>query len=145
MKPADENCGRYQDDSEIKRIVERFEACEFSVDEFKHADHLTVALWYLAHLPHTAAITRMRDSLVRFTAHHQVTGYHETITLFWMKLVSAFLKQADRSEPLHVKANRMLKSFASSKLILEYYSETLLYSTTAKTDWVDPDLKAIGS
>ena len=77
----------YRDISEIETVVHNFEACAYSTAEFTHARHLAVAAWYLHTLSPDAALDRVRQSLLRFTAHHGVKGYHETITRFWMILV----------------------------------------------------------
>ena len=50
----------YRDENEIRRVVERFERCDFALPEFTHARHLTVACWYLCTLSREEAMERMR-------------------------------------------------------------------------------------
>ncbi len=78
----------YSSFAEIETVVRGFESCRIQPSQFNHRAHLTVALWYLSQgeLPQQAAI-RMRVSLQRFLNHHNIKGYNETMTLFWMRLL----------------------------------------------------------
>ena len=53
-------------EGEIRAIVQRFEGCDFRIEEFTHARHLTVAAWYLMKFPPDDARVRMRTGLLRF-------------------------------------------------------------------------------
>src|ERR1700747_420310 len=85
----------YCNEDAIREVVEKFETCIYAPEEFIHARHLTVAAWYLCRLPEDVALHRMRQSLLRFTAHHGKQGYHETITRFWMLLIAEHLRRQD--------------------------------------------------
>src|ERR671916_1485783 len=113
---------RFTETGEIERLVENFEACTLAPAEFDHGAHLAVALWYLSELPAPLAEERMRAGLRRYTAHHNAEAmYNETITLFWLKLVRHFLARADSTHPLAERANKLLTTNNSSKLVFEYY------------------------
>lgn len=102
----------YQSEAEIKTIVRAFEACETGKDEFKHRDHLVVAVWYLQTLERDAALDRMRSGLLRFLDHHRVTRqtYSETITVFWIDRVAQRLKEFGPEISLVEKCNRIVES-----------------------------------
>ena len=80
---------------EIERVVRGFETCETDADEFKHKDHLVVAVWYVHNLGRDAALDRMREGLMRFLDHHQVDPkkYSEEITRFWIERVAKRLDE----------------------------------------------------
>ncbi len=147
MKSEDERRKRYSCEREIKELVESFESCTISREEFDHGAHLAVALWYLARLPYAAAEARMRAGLHRYTAHHNAqANYNETLTLFWLKLVRHFLARANiaaNKRPLDELADELLAAHGSSKLAFEYYSRALVQTPEAKTAWVEPDLKPL--
>ena len=84
----------YQSEAEIQNVVRGFETCETGADDFKHADHLVVAAWYVHTLGRDAALDRMRAGLIRFLAHHEVDPkkYSETITVFWIDAIDEKLK-----------------------------------------------------
>jgi hypothetical protein len=134
---------RYQDDREIEEVVTRFERCEFALEEFTHARHLTVACWYLCTLPPDQALARMRDGLQRFITHHQKQGYHETITRFWMELLEHYLCQCPSEAALVSKVNQAIQRFASKDVLFSYYSRECVMSDAARTAWIAPDLRPI--
>ncbi len=133
----------YSDEGEIRAIVQRFEGCDFRIEEFTHARHLTVAAWYLMEFPPDDARVRMRTGLLRFLEHHGKQGYHETITRFWMELIGSFLRpMPDGVSPVN-KVNRVLKQYGRKGVLFEYYTRELVMSDVAKGEWVEPDLKVI--
>lgn len=133
----------FQTVAEIEMVVRAFEACTVAPEAFSHRAHLTVALWYLAHASASEATERMRRGLQRFITHHGKQGYHETITLFWLKLVRHFLDQAAANRPLPELANELLARFGDSQFLFAHYSRELVHTATAKTTWVEPDLRPL--
>jgi hypothetical protein len=127
-------------DVELTRALERGE-----IKDFHHASHLHVAWVYLTESSSVQqAAKKMRNTLRRFAV---VAGkpekYHETITLFWVHLLSR-AQAASRAERLEdvVHANPQLleKNFP-----LAYYSTERLFSDEARTSWVEPDLKLLST
>jgi hypothetical protein len=125
-------------DVELTRALERGE-----IKDFHHASHLHLAWVYLAESSSVQqAAKKMRNTLRRFAAAAgKPEKYHETITLFWVHLLSR-AQAASRAERLEdvVHANPQLleKNFP-----LAYYSTERLFSDEARTSWVEPDLKLL--
>jgi hypothetical protein len=82
-------------EQEIESVVRGFETCETRADDFKHKDHLVVAVWYVHNLGREAALERVRAGLLRFLAHHEVDPkkYSEEITRFWIERVAERLEE----------------------------------------------------
>jgi hypothetical protein len=139
--------GSYADEGEIERIVRGFESCATPPAEFTHAAHLTVAFHYLhrSRLTVPAAAKRMRAGLYRFLDHHHIdrAKYHETITIFWLKLVRNFLDGADTTLPPASLANELIELCGDTKVIFDHYSKERLSSEEARKAWVEPDLKPL--
>lgn len=133
----------YATDREIEEVVGKFEGCQFALEEFTHARHLTVACWYLCTMSPEAALSRMRDGLLRFIGHHGKQGYHETITRFWLELLRSSLLQASPKAQLMDKVNNTLKRFTNKDVLFMYYSRERVMSEAAKANWVEPDLRRI--
>lgn len=131
----------YADEGEVEELVRGFENFTPPPQGFGHAEHLTVALWYLARLPASEAAGRMREGLRRFAAHHGSNLYHETVTLFWLRVVGAFLLREGRGRALDELANLLAASHADKQLIYDYYSRQLIETDEAKRSPVEPDLK----
>ena len=125
-------------DVELTRALERGE-----LKDFHHASHLHVAWVYLAEsLSVRQAANKMRNTLRRFAAAAgKQEKYHETITIFWVHLLSR-AQLANRAERLEdiVHANPQL---LEKNFILAYYSAERLFSDEARTSWVEPDLKPL--
>jgi hypothetical protein len=125
-------------DVELTRALERGE-----IKDFHHASHLHVAWVYLTESSSVQqAAKKTRNTLRRFAAAAgKPEKYHETITLFWVHLLSR-AQAASRAERLEdvVHANPQLleKNFP-----LAYYSTERLFSDEARTSWVEPDLKLL--
>jgi hypothetical protein len=134
--------GYYNSQSEIEAVVQGFENCETAKDSFSHQSHLTMAVYYLHSSRVDQATESMRAGLLRFLDHHGVgrQKYHESLTIFWMRLVQAFLND-DEKKSLLEQANSVIEAFADSKLVFEYYTRELLMSDEARKNWVEPDLK----
>lgn len=137
----------YDNEMAIQAVVEGFETCETAGDGFTHADHLAVGAWYLRYNTELAALEKMRRGLLRFLTYHGegVQKYNETITLFWLKRVDAYLASLAEELTWYDRVNRMVEALGNSKLVFEYYSPELLQSKEAKGSWVEPDLKPLGS
>ena len=133
--------GRRVGDEEIARLAEEFEAC--AVEKFGHAEHLTIALWYLARLPEAEARGRVRAGLMKLAAPDGDGRYNETMTIFWLRAVAAFLRGAGRDLPLPVLRQRLVSRFPAARAVFDYYSPGRLNSHEAKTAWVEPDLKPL--
>lgn len=135
----------FKDEKEIGELVRAFETCEIHPAEFKHYQHLAVALWYLRHHPYEAASEKMRSGIQRLAAAYSKSGYHETITVFWLRVVHGFVLKADSRATIFDLANNLASEYGHKNVIAEYYSEELLASVKAKNEWVEPDLKALES
>jgi hypothetical protein len=139
----------YRTEAEIEEIVQRFETCSYTPEEFLHARHLTVAAWYFLRLDNRAAEERMRAGLLKFTRHHGKNGYHETITEFWLRRVAHHVrherKSRDSIAPVNEIVNAIVERLSDKNLIDKHFSRELLGSADAKARWVAPDLAPLTS
>lgn len=94
---------------DIEKVVRGFETCETAAGEFKHKDHLVVAVWYVHNLGREAALDRMREGLLRFLGHHQVDPkkYSEETTRLWIERVAQRLDELGNTTMVE-KCNNVL-------------------------------------
>lgn len=132
-----------KDDDEIERLVEEFESGALPPSEFKHRAHLAVALRYETAFERDEPLARMRRSVKRYIERNGIDPnlYNETLTSFWMRRVRAFVRRAPEGRPLHVLARMLFDECGDSRLVRDYYSETLINSEEARRGFVEPDLK----
>lgn len=133
----------YKSDDEIRTLVSAFEACSFHPSEFRHYQHLTVALWYVWHLSPEEASVKMREGIHRLAERYGKMGYHETITVFWLRIVASFVSGHRAKGKLNETANALIDRCNDKELIGQFYSAELLATDKAKAEWVEPDLKAL--
>jgi hypothetical protein len=101
---------RYESEDEIENMVRAFEACETGADDFHHAQHLAVAVWYLHTMNRDAALDRMRAGLLRFLDHYEgdTSKYRETITVFYIDKIIEKLNELGPEVSVVEKCNKIL-------------------------------------
>jgi hypothetical protein len=121
------------------KLVHAVESCTLDA-EFHHADHVRLAWIYLRMMPMAEAEERMAAILRRYSAHKgKPDRYHHTMTLAWMRLVSA--ARCATPEPiLFEEFIAAHPDLAQATALSKYYSGELLEIPAARTGWVAPDL-----
>lgn len=135
----------FASDAEAATLVRRFEAGELQPSEFKHAAHLTVALWHVSRLPPGEALDAVRRSILNFLGRHSIdpSVYHETMTVFWVRRVAAFARSAGGPLPFFELANALAAECSDPRLVFDYFSKLLIDSGEARGRWVEPDLRPL--
>ena len=133
----------FKNDEEVSNLVKAFETCTIHPADFRHYMHLAVALWYLRHFSYEDASQKVRKGIKRLAAAYGKTGYHETITLFWLEMVRRFVLNGHSGDRIFDLANKLASEYGNKNLIADYYSGETLNSERAKKEWVEPDLKSV--
>jgi hypothetical protein len=139
----------YQAIQEIERLVRSFENRQLPRSQWTHQAHLMVALWYLIHHPQSEAIERIQSGIRRYNQamgieSTKTSGYHETMTLFWIyKIQEVLLQEESVHESTVALWNQVLQRCSNPKLPLQYYSPNRLMSWQARSTWVEPDLRPL--
>ena len=133
---------------EILALVRGFEDCTLAREHWTHSAHLTVALWNLLQYDWPEAVARVRLGINRYNAAHGIHatptgGYHETLTLFWLRRVRAFLEGGRNEARSLVSLANELAATADKSLPLAHYTRERLFSPEARATWVEPDLKPL--
>lgn len=136
---------RFKTEEEIAKIVSTFEDATISRDNWKHAEHLIVALVYLEHNDLSVATEKMRAGIFNLLTNgfgvdlEKEMPYHETITVFWMRTVFAF-SLMNKELPLLERANSLVEAF-DKDYPLEFYSREKLFCDEARTNFIEPDIR----
>lgn len=139
---------KYQSVSEIESLIAAFESCTLPRSEWNHHAHLIVALWYLTRYEEAEAVNKVRSRIQFYNSANSIkttldSGYHETITIFWLKVVSRYLLYAPEQISILDIANKLIDIYGDNGLPLQYYSRDRLMSWEARISWVEPDLQVI--
>ena len=135
---------KYKTEDEILELVRSFENATIGRDEWKHAEHLIVALYYVSHHDLETATEKMRSGILHLLAKgfgvdlEKEMPYHETITVFWMRTVLGFKLTANGSSMVET-ANELAERF-DKDFPLRFYSRERLFSDEARAKFVEGDL-----
>lgn len=134
---------KYTDEKEIKLLVEAFENGTISEADWHHAEHLTVALFYLSNHDFETALTKMRDGIFNFLSTLGVdltkeNPYHETLTVFWMRTVDEFRHSKNGCSMVEI-CNGLTEKF-DKDYPLHFYSRERLFSDDARARFLEGDI-----
>lgn len=133
---------------EVLELIRGFESGALPHAQWTHKAHLTVACWYLVCYPEPEATQRIRAGIQSYNEAHGILttkerGYHETITLFWVRMIRHYLSKATLECSLVHLLNDLLNRYADKELPFEYYSRDRLMSWEARAGIVEADLKPL--
>ena len=139
----------FHTDEEVEALVRDFKSGALPRERWTHHAHLVVALWYVHHYNWEIAVRMVRARIKFYNACHGIAntpsgGYHETITIFWLRMVRDFHDRAwTPNYSLAILANELLHRLGDKNLPLTYYSRERLLSLEARVKWIEPNLKRI--
>jgi hypothetical protein len=134
-------------DVEIDHVARRFIDRSLPRSEWTHAAHFAVALWLLKRRGSSAA--REMPALIR--AYNEVTGvpntatsgYHETITLASLRATHSWLVDRPGIAEFLVLKEMLATTLGRADWLFKYWSKAVLFSPTARSEWVEPDLEPL--
>ena len=134
---------RYENENEIKAIVESFERATISRAAWRHAEHLTVALFYVIRHDYETALTKMRSGIFNLLRAFEVDltvemPYHETLTVFWLRTVFDFAESKSDRSTLEI-CNELIEKF-DKNYPLRFYSRDRLFSDQARSKFIEADI-----
>lgn len=110
-----------------------------SLKEFSHSDHIRMAWLYLRRDGWDTGYPHIQAGLKNFALKLNVSDkYHETVTGFWARLV---LHCVD-AQPDIDDFEQFKETFPilfTSDAMKKHYSDDVLWSDTARQNWVMPD------
>ncbi len=134
------------DGTSIDALAAAFRACTLPHAQWTHAAHLRVGAWHVHHHGPETALTMLRTGIRRLNdAHGTVnsasSGYHETITVAYVRLIASYLSTGAPGMPLERRAARLVEGpLGARTFLLRFWSRDLLMSERARREWVPPDL-----
>jgi hypothetical protein len=134
--------------TETERVAQALIDRTLPKAEWTHEAHLRAGLWHVQAHGAVAALPLLRQRISAYnesvgTANTDTSGYHETITRFYVTVIDRFLATADRALELDLLARELIAIYGDRKLPLHHYSEGRLFSPVARRSWVEPDLRPI--
>jgi len=128
-------------------FIREFEAQRWPLARWRHADHIRLAYLYLHRLGFDEASVKIRHGIKAHNAAHGIpdlptVGYHETMTIAWLRLVNAMLTEYGPA-PDGTAFVEQHPELSQKKTLRLFYSKDLFMSPRAGTEFVEPDLTAL--
>jgi hypothetical protein len=134
-----------QTEFEIDAFLAAFEGCTLPKERWTHAAHLLTGACYVHLLGEAAAIDRMRLCVSRYNVavggkNTATSGYHETITAAWIKLLARLLRESGEMERAPFTRLAVARYSGERDIFRRYYPFDLVESVEARRTWVPPTL-----
>jgi len=117
-------------------------------DKWTHQAHITTAIWFIMNSDPYDALCKIKSGIISYNLsvggeNNGTNGYHETITVFWWKLLCLFV---EKRSPLSY--DQICNAFLESKynrrdIAFDFYTKDLLMSGMARAMYIAPDVKQI--
>jgi len=133
---------------EIEEFLAAFEAGTLPKERWTHGAHLLGGACYVHELGEAGATAQMRERVRAYNVavggkNTETSGYHETVTVFWIKVLSGF-HRAHGELPRAEFAAAAVRKFESRRRILaEYYDFDVVNSREARQRWIAPNLRSL--
>lgn len=135
---------RFETEKDIKNLVESFENGTIAREDWRHAEHLIVALYYISNYGYNTAYNKMREGIFNLLKAFEVDlskemPYHETLTVFWLKTVDEFRKSKNDCSTVEI-CNELITRFGKN-YPLKFYSREILFSDEARKEFIKGDIE----
>jgi hypothetical protein len=129
----------------IRKIAISFENKILPKEEWTHNAHIAVAFIELDTCKDfDNALISLRNKIREYnlsvgTENTDISGYHETLTVFWLTVINEFYS-TNSCEDIDDMYNSFTKTiFALPTFPTLFYSKELLFTKIARHNWVEPD------
>ena len=135
-------------EEEIDAFVAAFEDGSLPKERWTHAAHVFTGACYVHALGEGAATDRMRTCVRRYNEavggkNTETSGYHETVTVFWIKLLAAERARKGSMGRSEFAWHCVELLSPIRNLLGEYYSYDVVGSTEARREWRAPDVRPV--
>jgi hypothetical protein len=136
------------DEEGIDVFLAAFEDGSLPKERWTHSAHILGGACYVHSFKETAALDRMRSKVSAYNLavggqNTESSGYHETVTVLWIKLLAQFRElhpTLDRAS----FATLAVEHFAPQKdLLRRYYDYDVVASAEARRSWIPPNLESL--
>lgn len=141
--------GPFESDQEIRRIGQGLLDHSLPKEEWSHAAHCAAAIYFMLERPEIELGRRMPLIIRSYNVatgveNTQDSGYHETITQLYLKVIRQFLCVVSNDMALYEIVNFFMCSpFCKLDYLLLFYSRSRLFSKQARRQFVEPDLRPL--
>ena len=135
-------------EAEIDAFLAAVEGCTLPKERWTHGAHLLTGACYVHGLGREAALERMRVCVRRYNEsvggkNTETSGYHETITAMWIRLLDGLLRESPAMERAAFARLAVERFVGEKDIFRRYYDFDVVGSVEARREWVAPTLEAL--
>jgi hypothetical protein len=135
-------------EAEIDAFLAAFEGCTLPKERWTHGAHLLTGACYVHGLGREAALERMRVCVRRYNEsvggkNTETSGYHETITAMWIRLLDGLLRESPAMERAAFARLAVERFVGEKDIFRRYYDFDVVGSVEARREWVAPTLETL--
>ena len=129
----------------LDSFLRNFEQGALAKQEWTHAAHVAAAAYYLFDSNFETVLPLMRARISAFNlsvggANTPTSGYHETLTHFWLLIVAELLRRRRPVSRLEAAQHAVAIFGQARTLHTLYYSGDVVQDSEARRQWRAPDL-----
>ena len=132
-------------EAEIDAFISEFEGGTLPKELWTHSAHLFTGACYVHMLGEEPAIERMRLCIKRYNEsvggkNTETSGYHETITIAWIKLLTRLWRESSPMARADFARLAVERFSGDREIFRRYYAFDLVNSVEARRGWIPPTL-----
>lgn len=139
----------YASDQSVASVAERLLDRTLPKSEWTHAAHCAAVVYFMKQRPDIELVEALPTIIRRYneatgTPNSDSSGYHETITQFYLRAIGHLLSRLPQDLSVKDACNRVLASALGARTFpLDFYSKERLFAVEARHSWVEPDLRPL--
>lgn len=140
---------RFFDSAEaVRHVGEGLLARSLPKSGWTHEAHLAACVWLVLERPELTLEQELPGIIRSYNlavggVNDDTQGYHETLTQLYIRGVRGFLTGCADADLLGAVNGLLASEIGGRDWPLHFYSRALLFSVTARRDWIEPDLASI--
>jgi hypothetical protein len=138
----------WESDASLAAFMEGFEQGTLPKEQWTHQAHVVMAAHYLTLLPVNVAagLIRVRIPFYNYVQGGQNTddsGYHETLTIFWIWILAGFLASLPSNMPRLAMIQAAAERYGTQQMLhRKFYDHDVTGDRAARRAWVPPAVLA---
>ena len=147
MTPALPTKDPLESEESLDAFLQAFQAGTWPHTAWTHMSHIIMAGCYLLTYSEAEATERIREGIRRYNERQgnvntADSGYHETLTIFWIQTIRAWLAGEPSGRTRLAVIRSLAEKFGPRRdFYKDYYSFDVVRSREARAQWIAPDRK----
>ena len=134
-----------ESEPDLRAFILQFEEGTWPSTQWTHATHIAMGSYYLLTCSRDEATARIKHGLYHYHLsqggqHTDTSGYHETLTLFWIDSIEEYLRSLPASWNVLEKVTAATQYLGEQRVLhRQHYSWDLTTDPIARREWRTPD------